>query len=215
MTAESREQHSALSVGPQINTSDPSPLDTISFPQHSRLSSLQSPFISKLRLLVMPVRHRDRADVGGPSSSSSSSHRGWDQDIKPSTKAKTFSDNVIDLCDSDDDEIPRRPARSRSTSKPKRSAGPNGKPKYNDDDRCSPSRSPNSSDDDDDDFQGSSAKRFKKPTSSKTDSSTPKLYAMARIATLATDGVESISESEAKLAGINPASSPASKSRSP
>lgn len=129
-------------------------------------------------------------------------------DVKPRVKPEP---DIIDLCDSDDatatpssnPEPKAAPARSR------RKVVNRARFKYEDDDSDA-TDGPNGGDGDDgdesdDDFRGRKRNAHKK---SRTASTTPgpsshKLYAIARIATLATDGVASVSESEAKLAGVS------------
>ncbi|KAJ9479313.1 Ankyrin repeat protein [Pseudozyma hubeiensis] len=142
----------------------------------------------------MPVRRRDMADAAGPS-------RRYDQDVKSKVKPEPFTDNVIDMCDSDEEPIaPRKPASSSLTSRPKRSAARTGKVKDEFRDDHEPSEPESSSDDD---FRGSKTKRKTSRRPPAEPPSTAKLYAIARIVTLATDGVASVSQSEAKLAGVN------------
>ncbi|EST05146.1 protein of unknown function DUF2786 [Kalmanozyma brasiliensis GHG001] len=145
----------------------------------------------------MPVRQYNGANDDGPSSSSSS-NRGSQQGVKPRVKPEPFNDNVIDLCDSDDDQTPRKPSPPASASRLKRPAARGGKLKHNDDG----SSSPDSSTDSEDDFRGSGARR-RITKSASSSSTTAKLYALARIVTLATDGVASTSESTVKLASVS------------
>ncbi|GAC97416.1 Ankyrin repeat protein [Pseudozyma hubeiensis SY62] len=142
----------------------------------------------------MPVRRRDMADASGPS-------RRYDQELKPKVKPEPLTDNVIDLCDSDEEPVaPRKPASFNLKSPPKRSTARTGKVKDEFQDDHDPSESESSSDDD---FRGSKAKRKSNKRPPAEPPSTAKLYAIARIVTLATDGVASVSQSEAKLAGVN------------
>ncbi|SNX83854.1 uncharacterized protein MEPE_02562 [Melanopsichium pennsylvanicum] len=129
----------------------------------------------------MPVRQRASSSVAGPSK--------WEHDVKPNAKPK-FA--VIDLCDSDDATPPSKPAQ-----RPKTPTWGFDKIKYESD-----SRSP---DDSEDDFDRSSSKArtTKRGSLAASSSSAPKLYAIAQIVTLATDGAASASESEAKLASVS------------
>lgn len=133
----------------------------------------------------MPVRQHGQAPVAGPSSST----RWNDEDVKPKIKPEPY---VIDLCDSDPESLPPKPVASSNESDGKR------RPKRE--------RSTGPRADEVDDFVGSSTKRRSKEratSSTPASSATPKLYAIARIVTLATDGVASSSESEAKLANVS------------
>ncbi|CBQ73236.1 conserved hypothetical protein [Sporisorium reilianum SRZ2] len=119
--------------------------------------------------------------------------RAFDE-VEPQVKPEP-SDHIIDLCDSDE-ELPA-PGPSKPAPRSKRSAARNGKVKYegDDDDLLGTS--------DEDDFCGSSQRKPPKRAPSEALPSTAKLYAIARVVTLATDGVASTSESEAKLAGVS------------
>lgn len=145
----------------------------------------------------MPVRQYNGANEAGPSSSSARSQLGRDQDVKPRVKPDPCKGNVIDLCDSDDEPTPRKPAPSATASRTKRPAGRGGQLQHDDG-----SASPYSSTDSEDDFRGSGTRR-KPPKPSASSFTTSKLYALARIVTLATDGVASVTESSAKLASVS------------
>lgn len=129
-------------------------------------------------------------------------------DVKPRVKPEP---DVIDLCDSDD-ATPTPSSRPEPKSAPVRSrrkVADRARVKYEDDDSDA-TDGPNRADGDgseesDDDFRGSKRKAVKKgrAASATPGPSAHKLYAIARIATLATDGVASVSESEAKLAGVS------------
>lgn len=121
------------------------------------------------------------------------------RDVKPKIKPEPV---VIDLCDSDPDSAPSKPAVRQ-----KRSAASHGRMKNedNDEDGSENHSEADNDDNEDDDFRSSSNRKSrsnKRPTST---APTPvhKLYAIARIATLATDSVASVSESEAKLANVS------------
>jgi hypothetical protein len=141
----------------------------------------------------MPTLARSRLDVA---------------DVKPRVKPEP---DVIDLCDSDD-AAPTPSSRPEPKSAPVRSrrkVADRALLKYEDDDSDA-TDGPNRADGDgseesDDDFRGSKRKAVKKgrAASATPGPSAHKLYAIARIATLATDGVASVSESEAKLAGVS------------
>ncbi|GAC76173.1 hypothetical protein PANT_19c00133 [Moesziomyces antarcticus T-34] len=141
----------------------------------------------------MPTLARSRLDVA---------------DVKPRVKPEP---DVIDLCDSDD-ATPTPSSRPEPKSAPVRSrrkVADRARVKYEDDDSDA-TDGPNRADGDgseesDDDFRGSKRKAVKKgrAASAAPGPSAHKLYAIARIATLATDGVASVSESEAKLAGVS------------
>lgn len=141
----------------------------------------------------MPTLARSRLDVA---------------DVKPRVKPEP---DVIDLCDSDD-ATPTPSSRPEPKSAPVRSrrkVADRARVKYEDDDSDA-TDGPNRADGDgseesDDDFRGSKRKAVKKgrAASATPGPSAHKLYAIARIATLATDGVASVSESEAKLAGVS------------
>ncbi|KAJ1026765.1 hypothetical protein NDA16_002062 [Ustilago loliicola] len=148
----------------------------------------------------MSVRQRGGAGLTGHLNSSKGE---WDADIKPQVKPEPLNhDGIIDLCNSDTEQT-AQPSPSKPSKRPKRSAATSDSLKYEDDNDHDGQES------EDDDFQGSSSsrrasKKHRSPSSTPTaSSSTAKLYAIARIVTLATDGVASVSESEAKLASIS------------
>lgn len=146
----------------------------------------------------MPVRQRGGSAVAGPSNSGNGFGGTWDkdQDIKPKVKREPY---VIDLCDSDDDEEAPQSGPSKPVIRPKRPAPRSNRIKYEDD-----SLPCTDDEDQDDDFRGSANKTStKKRAASSTPTTASKLYAIARIGTLATDGVASVSESEAKLANVS------------
>ena len=124
----------------------------------------------------MPMRQHQGSAAAGSSR----------EQKQPRVKAEPCND-VIDLCDSEDDA-------NGPTSRPHKPS----RTKYQDEGFSG-------SGSDSDDFLGSTARNRKslKRTPLQATRSTPKLYAIARVVTLATDGIISVSESEAKLAGVN------------
>lgn len=147
--------------------------------------------------------------MAGPSRFSNRAKAGWNTEMKPRIKPEAFANDVIDLCDSDT-EPPSNPELGRPAPRPKRPAAALGRVKYEDEDVNSEEGNGQDNDgvsdddDDDDDFCGSSnSRKGKRRAPSASPAATPKLYAIARIGTLATDGVISVSESEAKLAGVS------------
>lgn len=139
----------------------------------------------------MPVRQGGGA---GPS------RQDWERDVKPRIKPEP---KVIDLCDSEEEPASRPSLSKPAERRPKRSASGRDRVKHEEDDD---EPSSEGSSDESDDFRGSTSRgkaKKRAATSQPSTSSTHKLYAIARIGTLATDGVASVSESEAKLAGVS------------
>lgn len=139
--------------------------------------------------VIMPGRHR----------TGTTATRYGEADVKPRVKPEPVVDDVIDLCDSDDGLHPEA-GPSKPASRTKRTAAGRNRIKHEKD----KDEADDEDSDEDDGFRGSNSrsKANKRPSSAQP-SSAPKLYAIARIATLATDGVASVSESEAKLAGVS------------
>ncbi|SPO23843.1 uncharacterized protein UTRI_03626_B [Ustilago trichophora] len=140
----------------------------------------------------MPVRQRGGSPVAGNGFHGTLNQQ---QETKPKIKPEPF---VIDLCNSDDEHA-IQPGPSEPATRPKRPAAGSSRLKYEDD-----SQPCTDNEDQNDDFCGSANKRRGKMcASSSTPTTAPKLYAIARIGTLATDGVASVSQSEAKLANVS------------
>lgn len=143
----------------------------------------------------MPVRQRGGAGSAGSSNGLQGS---CDNDVKPRVKPEPRHDNgVIDLCDSDPEEAPQ-PGPSKPSKRQKRPTANSAKLKYQDDDDRD-----NNTSESEDDFHGSSTSRRTTKRQRSPSASTAKLYAIARIVTLATDRVASLSETEAKLSNVN------------
>lgn len=155
---------------------------------------------------AMIVPDSQSADVAGPSRQSAGSHDRWNRHLNPKVKPEPAcenSNNVIDLCDSGD-ELARsvKPVPSKPILRSKTPAAKGGRVKdqVDDDDNGYDGLLKS---DHDDEFGSTFVKHKSKKRGLSESPSISKLYAIARIATLATDGVASVSECEAKLAGVS------------